>query len=132
VHAEGWYRDPYGLHDDRWFSDGRPTSLVRDQGLESDDEPPQAEPPLPLEPVTEAGDGQDLLRADAGEWEPEYEIEREGLNSADSLRSQAVILGPSVPAHWASCLPNAVDRRGSETDEGCEVLGEAALRLAAP
>jgi hypothetical protein len=24
MHAEGWYRDPYGLHADRWFSNGRP------------------------------------------------------------------------------------------------------------
>jgi hypothetical protein len=28
--AEGWYRDPYGIHQDRWFSAGTPTSLVRD------------------------------------------------------------------------------------------------------
>jgi hypothetical protein len=26
---EGWYVDPYGLHDDRWISDGTPTVLVR-------------------------------------------------------------------------------------------------------
>jgi hypothetical protein len=28
VEAEGWYRDPYELHTDRWFSAGRPTALV--------------------------------------------------------------------------------------------------------
>jgi len=38
VRPQGWYRDPFGKHDERWFSDGRPTSLVRDQGSESDDE----------------------------------------------------------------------------------------------
>jgi hypothetical protein len=66
VHAEGWYCDPYEIHSDRWFSDGRPTSLVRDQGVESRDEPPPREPPLPLVPVAEIqeSDGQDLLRAD--------------------------------------------------------------------
>lgn len=86
MHAEGWYRDPYGLHDDRWFSDGRPTNLVRDQGAESHDEPPQVEPPLPLQPVAEpeASDGQDLLRADDGERESEYEVEREGFGSSGS------------------------------------------------
>ena len=86
MHAEGWYRDPYGLHDDRWFSDGRPTNLVRDQFIESHDEPPQPEPPLPLEPVAEtaASNGQDLLRADDGERESEYEVERESFNSPDS------------------------------------------------
>ena len=77
MHAEGWYRDPYGLHDDRWFSDGRPTNLVRDQGIESRDEPPQTEPPLPLVPVAanQRSQGQDLLRADEAEWESEYKIE---------------------------------------------------------
>jgi len=65
--AQGWYRDPYGLHQDRYFSAGRPTKLVRDGELESFDEPPaqplpegelvSAEPPSPA-------DGSDLLRAD--------------------------------------------------------------------
>jgi hypothetical protein len=81
VHAEGWYRDPYGLHGDRWFSGGRPTDLVRDRGIESRDEPPPDEPPLPLVPVAEnpVSDGSDLLRADEAEWEPEYEVEKDGL-----------------------------------------------------
>jgi hypothetical protein len=85
MHAEGWYRDPYGLHGDRWFSDGRPTNLVRDQGIESRDEPPRADPPLPLEPVAEIdeNDGRDLLRADDAEWESNYEIEREDFDPTD-------------------------------------------------
>ncbi len=37
---QGWHPDPYERHDDRWFSDGKPTRLVRDQGSESYDEPP--------------------------------------------------------------------------------------------
>ena len=41
---QGWYRDPYGSHDDRWFSDGKPSSLVRDQGAESYDDPPHGRP----------------------------------------------------------------------------------------
>jgi hypothetical protein len=44
--AEGWYRDPYGLHGDRWFSDAHPTSLVRDDGIESTDDPPDGPPPM--------------------------------------------------------------------------------------
>jgi hypothetical protein len=66
VHAQGWYRDPYGIHSDRWFSDGQPTYLVRDQDVESRDEPPSWEPPLPLVPIAEVevSDGSDLLRAD--------------------------------------------------------------------
>jgi hypothetical protein len=78
MRAEGWYRDPYGRHGDRWFSDGRPTSLVRDQGIESRDEPPPGEPPLPLVPAAEmeARDGRDLMRADEAEWESEYDVEK--------------------------------------------------------
>ena len=37
---EGWYSDPYLLHDQRWFSDGTPTILGRDQGTTSEDSPP--------------------------------------------------------------------------------------------
>lgn len=72
MRAEGWYCDPYGIHSDRWFSDGQPTDLVRDGRVESHDEPPAREPPLPLLPVAEiqVTDGGDLLRADVPkkEW----------------------------------------------------------------
>jgi hypothetical protein len=67
--AQGWYRDPYGLHADRYLSAGVATKLVRDDGLESYDEPPAR--PLPetqLVPATSAADedshGSDLRRAD--------------------------------------------------------------------
>ena len=43
-HEEGWYTDPYGRHEARWFSDGTPTKLVRDRGVESYDKPPDEEP----------------------------------------------------------------------------------------
>lgn len=49
MNAEGWYLDPYGLHDERWFSDGSPTALVRDGRTVSQDTPPTASPPV--EPV---------------------------------------------------------------------------------
>jgi hypothetical protein len=67
--AQGWYRDPYGVHQDRYFSAGSPTKLVRDDGRESYDFPPDR--PLPagdLIPVSPAGgealDGSDLQRVD--------------------------------------------------------------------
>jgi hypothetical protein len=41
VRLQGWYRDPFGNHDERWFSGGRPTNLVRDQGTESYDAAPR-------------------------------------------------------------------------------------------
>jgi hypothetical protein len=67
--AQGWYRDPYGLHEDRYFSQGLPTKLVRDGERESYDLPPdQPLPKADLVPAEqsdgEAADGSDLLRAD--------------------------------------------------------------------
>ena len=72
--AEGWYRDPFGLHEDRWMSDGNPTALVRDNGVESYDESPSAELSPVLEPDDgpEPHDGEDLLRADEPNQAPSY------------------------------------------------------------
>jgi len=53
--AQGWYRDPYRVHEDRHMSAGLPTKLVRDGGCESYDVPPDR--PLPegdLVPVEQA------------------------------------------------------------------------------
>ena len=67
--AEGWYVDPYGVHGERWFSAGNPTSLVRDEGVESHDEPPPGPVPGPLVDVPEpASDGPDDLKR-AGEFD---------------------------------------------------------------
>lgn len=49
--AQGWYCDPYGLHEDRWVSDGQPTNLVRDHGQESFDDSRWYGPPGPLVPA---------------------------------------------------------------------------------
>ena len=72
VKAEGWYLDPFEVHEARWLSDGTPTALVRDGSVESHDAPPGVEFDLPLTPVAarQTGDGDDLLRADA-EADPE-------------------------------------------------------------
>jgi hypothetical protein len=43
--AQGWYRDPYGVHEVRYFSAGVATKLVRDAGREAYDPPPDF--PLP-------------------------------------------------------------------------------------
>jgi len=67
---EGWYTDPYGRHEARWMSDGKPTRLVRDGRLTSVDEPegPALHTPEPIE-HPEASSGDDLLRADADQAE---------------------------------------------------------------
>lgn len=67
--AEGWYRDPYGIHQDRWFSAGTPTSLVRDQGTEGHDDPPgypPAGPPVEIADIDRFPED-DLRRADEAE-----------------------------------------------------------------
>jgi hypothetical protein len=47
----GWYRDPYGVHEDRYFSQGFPTKLVRDHGVETYDPPPDGGLPKVLVPA---------------------------------------------------------------------------------
>jgi len=66
VRAQGWYRDPYRLHEDRYFSDGQPTKLVRDGGAEDYDPPPPGRPDEELVEAsqTQPNDGYDLRRAD--------------------------------------------------------------------
>ena len=67
--AQGWYHDPYCVHQDRYFSAGAATKLVRDDGHEAYD--PAPDRPLPsadLVPAEQVGqetkDGIDLRRAD--------------------------------------------------------------------
>ena len=78
--AQGWYRDPYGLHEDRYFSVGAATKLVRDGDTESYDEPPdQPLPDAPLVPAPSPEDdedhGLDLRRADEASSEDPYSAE---------------------------------------------------------
>ena len=77
MHAEGWYRDPYEVHTDRWFSDGNPTALVRDAGRESHDPPPNEPLTGPLVESDPIGipDADDLRRADSdeGSFDPDAE-----------------------------------------------------------
>jgi len=65
--AQGWYRDPYLVHEDRYFSDGQPTKLVRDGDAEAYDPPPPGQPKLELVGVPESPDSfnsNELRRAD--------------------------------------------------------------------
>ena len=74
VVAEGWYVDPYGVHQDRWFSAGVPSRLVRDDGVESEDPPPAGPCDGPLERATstegQVAHGDDLRRAGDRQGEP--------------------------------------------------------------
>ena len=73
---EGWYTDPFGLHEARWLSDGHPTKLVRDGGVESYDQIPDGpatQTPMRLEEDPEATDGADMIRADSAEGTQAYD-----------------------------------------------------------
>jgi hypothetical protein len=70
--AEGWYLDPFGIHERRWISNGNPSNLVRDGNTESTDDPPVRTPSDPFIPVPEDVGltfGADQLRADDAELE---------------------------------------------------------------
>jgi hypothetical protein len=67
---EGWFTDPFLLHEERWLSNGRPTNLVKDGGAESFDAPPDRPPtqtPIRIEADPNATGGSDLQRADSAE-----------------------------------------------------------------
>jgi hypothetical protein len=81
--AQGWYLDPYGIHGQRWISDGHPTVLVRDQGLESRDEPPAGEPPIP--------EGEWQAAAEPGAW-PDWDADR-SLWQRPWMQMLLVVLG---------------------------------------
>ena len=66
---EGWFTDPYELHEARWLSNGKPTKLVRDGHATSYEELPEGpftRAPEPIESEGTAGPS-DLLRADDAE-----------------------------------------------------------------
>ena len=64
--AEGWYEDPFALHEQRWFSAGHPSSLVKDGRVESKDPPPSEVFGGPLVEIVnssvDGGDGSDQRR----------------------------------------------------------------------
>ena len=80
MEEEGWYVDPYGVHEARWISAGTPTALVRDGDVETQDPPPNTPyvgqlAELPKKMPAEADD---LLRADDADsqtFDPESEGE---------------------------------------------------------
>jgi hypothetical protein len=91
IPAEGWYRDPFAIHDDRWMSQGRPTKLVRDGGVESYDPPPDQPLPGTLEPVVSDGEA-----AGSGEasQEPGYRDRRARRAALDAISGGAIVDEP--------------------------------------
>jgi hypothetical protein len=78
MEAEGWYLDPFGLHEERWYSKGTATSLVRDSRVESKDPPPAHAPQndelirKETEPASGSGDLRRADDAESGDNDPNY------------------------------------------------------------
>ncbi|HMF82391.1 MAG TPA: hypothetical protein VKI01_03890 [Acidimicrobiia bacterium] len=89
MNPEGWYHDPFRLHEARWFSDGNPTALVRDGRVESRDDPPSSDYEAPLEPIDDGDESSpdDLRRADDGQSDlpPEERVWEVGLGETSAL-----------------------------------------------
>jgi len=98
ISAEGWYRDPYAIHEDRWMSQGRPTRLVRDGGTESYDPPPDLPLPGALVPVAPdegaSADGSDLRRSGETGQDPSYSRKRARRAALDAISGGAVVDEP--------------------------------------
>ena len=64
---QGWCSDPWGLHEARYFSAGRPTKLVRDGRTEAYEDPPATPPSGQAVRLEEPErDPDDLRRPDDG------------------------------------------------------------------
>jgi hypothetical protein len=93
---EGWYSDPYDRHEQRWFSEGRPTKLVQDNGVTSYDPPPDGPPNhLPQKVETHPNLGPaDLQRADDAERAPDLD------HSELSMRQMDAAFSYGSPSEW--------------------------------
>jgi hypothetical protein len=99
LQIEGWYTDPYGRHEARWMSQGEPTHLVEDGGIEGDDSVATGEPftcvPVRIDPDG-PGDGTDRLRADDAQTEGPYDAS-EASRAASDVYDQTQ--GGALPLH---------------------------------
>ena len=85
--AQGWYQDPYAIHEHRYFSAGLPTKLVRDGGHESYDAPPDG--PVPDgELVPAVGSTKEAGGADAEQSVLAERMRRAVLDYFDRLPKQ--------------------------------------------
>jgi hypothetical protein len=93
IPAEGWYKDPFAIHEDRWMSQGQPTKLVRDSGTESYDPPPDQ--PLPEELVP-CDTGSGAAGGDPGEADQEtgYSDWHASRAALDAISGGAIVDDP--------------------------------------
>ena len=91
---EGWYRDPFAIHEDRWMSQGRPTKLVRDGGVEANDPPPDLPLPAELGPaVSDGGEASGPGQGQAGQ-ERGYSDRRARRAAFDAITGASLVDEP--------------------------------------
>jgi hypothetical protein len=97
---QGWFVDPYGIHDHRYYSQGKATALVRDGRAEAQDPPPEGVVTGPLVPARAAPTGresEDLLRgADRGRTPSDDPEDRFDVFGEPALPG-TVGMSPAVP-----------------------------------
>ena len=103
VGDEGWFADPYGRHERRWFSGGSPTSLVGDGDRESHDDPPGPldRHPERLPAESHQGGPEDLRRAD--------EAEADSFSAPDLIRADHPVAHPDAEDVIEAALEGGVD-----------------------
>ena len=85
---QGWFVDPFAVHEQRWFSQGRATDLVRDGRAEAQDPPPDG--PVP-EPLVRAAPASAIGR-------PPEDVRRAGGSDAADPQNQFDFFGnPALP-----------------------------------
>ena len=94
-HLEGWCTDPFGRHEARWMSQGVPTVLVRDSGVESHDDPPDEPWSQEPEQIAPAGPPGSTRRADDSQLEY-FDPQR----LVDAASTSIDITSPSWPVLW--------------------------------
>ncbi len=108
--VEGWYLDPYGIHEARWFSDGTPTFLVRDGHQEAHDAPPPGPPPAPRRSVGRP-DGRN-----GGRWFRRSEALVEARRACTTIR-----LAWAIERGCTPCVPAAFRFKGISLTLGMNV-----------
>jgi hypothetical protein len=115
--AEGWYLDPYGVHEQRWISEGRPSNLVRDGDQESKDESSDRPPshpyaPIPIDLAGSPGRS-DLLRADDAEAQPipKSSVYRNVAMEGSVVVGNAPLLAGPVPAGAPGSIEQPFERK---------------------
>lgn len=91
---EGWFTDPYAIHEERWLSCGRATKLVRDGGVESYDEAPSGAPsvvPERIEARPTATNGRDLVRSDDAARSDAYDSRSQAMEALDSFAQSGLL-----------------------------------------